>query len=52
LTVPPGVSGLSQIRLPPDTELDSVRRKTIMNRQETHTADPHSEPFPFLSLFA
>jgi lipopolysaccharide/colanic/teichoic acid biosynthesis glycosyltransferase len=28
LQVPPGITGLAQIQLPPDTDLESVRRKT------------------------
>ncbi len=31
LTVPPGVTGLAQINLPPDTDLDSVRRKLVLD---------------------
>ena len=31
LTVLPGVTGLAQINLPPDTDLDSVRRKLIVD---------------------
>lgn len=33
LNVLPGVTGLAQVTLPPDTNLDSVRRKTILDRQ-------------------
>ena len=31
LAVPPGVTGLAQINLPPDTDLDSVRRKLALD---------------------
>jgi lipopolysaccharide/colanic/teichoic acid biosynthesis glycosyltransferase len=30
--VRPGVTGLAQIQLPPDTSVDSVRRKTVLDR--------------------
>jgi lipopolysaccharide/colanic/teichoic acid biosynthesis glycosyltransferase len=33
LTVRPGVTGLAQINLPPDTDLDSVRRKLVLDRE-------------------
>jgi lipopolysaccharide/colanic/teichoic acid biosynthesis glycosyltransferase len=32
LTVRPGVTGLAQIQLPPDTDLDSVRRKLMFDQ--------------------
>ena len=32
LAVRPGVTGLAQIQLPPDTDLDSVRRKIVLDR--------------------
>jgi lipopolysaccharide/colanic/teichoic acid biosynthesis glycosyltransferase len=31
LAVPPGVTGLAQLNLPPDTDLDSVRRKLVLD---------------------
>jgi lipopolysaccharide/colanic/teichoic acid biosynthesis glycosyltransferase len=31
LVVPPGVTGLSQLNLPPDSDLDSVRRKLVLD---------------------
>ncbi len=31
LVVPPGVTGLAQLNLPPDTDLDSVRRKLVLD---------------------
>jgi lipopolysaccharide/colanic/teichoic acid biosynthesis glycosyltransferase len=31
LTVPPGVTGPAQIHLPPDTDLDSVRQKLVLD---------------------
>jgi lipopolysaccharide/colanic/teichoic acid biosynthesis glycosyltransferase len=31
LAVPPGVTGLAQLNLPPDTDLDSVRRKLALD---------------------
>lgn len=38
LEVLPGVSGLAQVTLPPDTDLVSVCRKTILDRQYIRTA--------------
>lgn len=38
LNVLPGVTGLAQVALPPDTDLMSVRRKTILDRQYIHSA--------------
>lgn len=32
LAVRPGVTGLAQIQLPPDTDLDSVRKKIVLDR--------------------
>jgi lipopolysaccharide/colanic/teichoic acid biosynthesis glycosyltransferase len=37
--VPPGITGLAQINLPPDTDVDSVRRKLILDLEYIHTAD-------------
>ncbi len=31
LAVPPGITGLAQINLPPDSDLDSVRRKLVLD---------------------
>jgi lipopolysaccharide/colanic/teichoic acid biosynthesis glycosyltransferase len=33
LMVKPGITGLAQINLPPDTDLDSVRRKLVLDRE-------------------
>jgi lipopolysaccharide/colanic/teichoic acid biosynthesis glycosyltransferase len=33
LAVDPGITGLAQINLPPDTDLDSVRRKLVLDLQ-------------------
>ena len=33
LRVAPGITGLAQVNLPPDTDLDSVRRKIVLDRQ-------------------
>lgn len=38
LAVLPGVSGLSQINLPPDSDLNSVRRKQILDLEYIQTA--------------
>jgi lipopolysaccharide/colanic/teichoic acid biosynthesis glycosyltransferase len=39
LVVRPGVTGLAQINLPPDTDLDSVRRKLVLDIDYIHTAN-------------
>ena len=36
LTVLPGITGLAQINLPPDTDLNSVRRKLILDQMYLH----------------
>ena len=33
LSVLPGITGLAQVNLPPDTDLDSVRRKLVLDRE-------------------
>ena len=33
LDVPPGVTGLAQLNLPPDSDLTSVRRKLVLDRE-------------------
>ena len=38
LAVLPGVTGLAQVTLPPDSDLASVRRKTTLDRQYIETA--------------
>ncbi len=35
--VPPGITGLAQLSLPPDTDLDSVRRKLVHRRVLVHS---------------
>lgn len=35
----PGITGLAQINLPPDSDLDSVRRKLILDREYIENAD-------------
>lgn len=37
LAVRPGITGLAQINLPPDTDLDSVRRKLALDLEYIHT---------------
>jgi lipopolysaccharide/colanic/teichoic acid biosynthesis glycosyltransferase len=37
LDVPPGVTGLAQVNLPPDTDLDSVRRKLVLDIEYART---------------
>jgi lipopolysaccharide/colanic/teichoic acid biosynthesis glycosyltransferase len=38
LQVPPGITGLAQINLPPDTDLNSVRRKLVLDLEYIETA--------------
>lgn len=38
LRVAPGITGLAQINLPPDTDLDSVRRKLVLDLEYIDTA--------------
>ncbi len=38
LAVLPGISGLAQINLPPDTDLESVRRKQVLDLEYIRTA--------------
>ncbi len=40
LSVAPGVTGLAQINLPPDSTLDDVRRKLILDCEYISTASP------------
>ena len=37
LDVPPGVTGLAQVNLPPDTDLNSVRRKLVLDLEYART---------------
>lgn len=37
LQVPPGITGLAQVNLPPDTDLDSVRAKLQLDQEYIHT---------------
>lgn len=38
--VAPGVTGLAQINLPPDTDIESVRRKLVLDRYYIENASP------------
>jgi len=38
IAVQPGITGLAQINLPPDTDLDSVRRKLVLDCEYIRTA--------------
>jgi lipopolysaccharide/colanic/teichoic acid biosynthesis glycosyltransferase len=38
LAVLPGITGLAQINLPPDTDLDSVRHKLVLDLEYAHAA--------------
>ena len=48
LAVRPGVTGLAQLNLPPDTDLDSVRRKLVLDCEYIRQAGPWLD----LRLFA
>ena len=48
LVVPPGATGLAQLNLPPDTDLDSVRRKLVLDCEYIRQAGPWLD----LRLFA
>lgn len=39
LAVPPGITGLAQVNLPPDTDLDSVRRKLVLDLEYIRSAN-------------
>ncbi len=39
LSVHPGITGLAQVNLPPDTDLESVRRKLVLDLEYIETAD-------------
>jgi lipopolysaccharide/colanic/teichoic acid biosynthesis glycosyltransferase len=39
LEVRPGITGLAQINLPPDTDLESVRRKVVLDREYVESAN-------------
>ena len=39
LAVRPGITGLAQINLPPDTDLESVRRKVVLDREYVESAN-------------
>jgi lipopolysaccharide/colanic/teichoic acid biosynthesis glycosyltransferase len=40
LLVPPGITGLAQLNLPPDSDLNSVRRKLILDCEYINRAGP------------
>jgi lipopolysaccharide/colanic/teichoic acid biosynthesis glycosyltransferase len=40
ITVRPGITGLAQLNLPPDTDLNSVRRKVVLDREYIDRANP------------
>jgi hypothetical protein len=48
LRVRPGVSGLAQINLPPDTDFDSVRRKLVLDNFYINNAGPWLDAQMFL----
>ncbi len=48
LAVHPGVTGLAQLNLPPDTDLDSVRRKLLLDCEYIRRAGPWLDARLFL----
>lgn len=48
LAVLPGITGLAQINLPPDSDLDSVRRKLVLDLEYIHHASPQLDLRMFL----
>ena len=52
LAVLPGITGLAQINLPPDTDLDSVRRKLILDLEYIAQARPTLDLRMFLCTAA
>jgi lipopolysaccharide/colanic/teichoic acid biosynthesis glycosyltransferase len=52
LAVPPGITGLAQINLPPDTDLDSVRRKLVLDLDYIQQAGVWLDLRMFLCTFA
>ena len=48
LAVPPGITGLAQINLPPDSDLESVRRKILLDTEYITTASAMLEFRMFL----
>jgi len=51
LAVPPGVTGLAQVNLPPDTDLESVRRKLACDLEYIKRAGPLLDIRVFLYTF-
>jgi lipopolysaccharide/colanic/teichoic acid biosynthesis glycosyltransferase len=51
LTVLPGVTGLAQINLPPDSTLDDVRRKVVVDVKYIRTAGPWLDARILMSTF-
>jgi lipopolysaccharide/colanic/teichoic acid biosynthesis glycosyltransferase len=48
LLVPPGVTGLAQLNLPPDSDLNSVRRKLVLDCEYIREAGPWLDARLFL----
>jgi lipopolysaccharide/colanic/teichoic acid biosynthesis glycosyltransferase len=51
LAVLPGITGLAQVNLPPDTDLDSVRRKQVLDVQYIETATHSMDLRLFFATF-
>ncbi len=51
LAVTPGITGLAQINLPPDTDVDSVRRKLVLDLDYIHHAGVLLDLRMFLCTF-
>jgi lipopolysaccharide/colanic/teichoic acid biosynthesis glycosyltransferase len=52
LEVPPGITGIAQLNLPPDTDLDSVRRKLALDLEYADRMGPWMDSRLLLCTFA
>jgi len=52
LAVRPGITGLAQLNLPPDTDLESVRRKLVLDLEYVERGGPYLDARLFLCTFA
>jgi len=52
LEVPPGITGIAQLNLPPDSDLDSVRRKLVLDLEYAQRMGPLMDSRLLLCTFA
>jgi len=52
LEVPPGITGIAQLNLPPDSDLDSVRRKLVLDLEYAERMGPLLDSRLLLCTFA